>query len=340
MPADIAIDFGTSKTILLSNNKILLEQPSVATVDTETWEPVCFGDVAYNMIGRTPDSLTTVFPLKRGVISDYKVAEKMLRHYMKTALGRKVFKPRAMVSVPIKVTTLQHRSVANVAQTAGSRNVCMIEAPVAAALGMGVDFTKPVGTLVVDIGAGTTDIAVISMGGLATSTSLNVASLDFDAAIIKYVKKEYNIIIGDLTAEAIKKQIGCVIKRPVSLVMSAKGVDVITSLPCTFEISSEDVYNATKDISESICIGIRQVIESAEPDLVSDIMTNGLYLTGGGSQIFGMSKLLEENLGLKVNLSDDPAHTVVKGARIALKNPDILKNSDYHFRSIEELIVE
>ncbi len=340
MAAEIAIDFGTSKTILLSGSKILLEEPTVASVDTETWEPVCFGRRAYDMIGRTPESITTVFPIERGVISDYKIAEAMLKSYMKKALGRRILKPKLIVSVPIAVTTLQHRSVANAAHAAGGRKVCTVEAPVAAAIGLGVDFEKPDGAMVVDIGAGTTDVAVISMGGLSESSALPAASMDFDTAIAKYVKRKYNILIGNLTAESIKKQIGCVVKRPVTLVMNAKGVDMVSSLPRTFEISSTDVYQATVDVADTICSGIRQVAENTAPDLLSDIMTSGIYLTGGGSQIYGMDELIAESVGIKVNKCSDPGHTVVKGARTVIKNPEIIKNGDYQFRSIEELIVD
>ncbi len=340
MPIDIAVDFGTSKTILLQGSKVVLEQPSVATVDTETWEPVCFGERAYKMIGRTPESLTTVFPMTRGTISDYKTAELMLKYYMKEAFGHRVFKPRIMVSVPIAVTTLQHRSVANVARDAGGRSVCTIEAPVAAALGLGIDFTKPNGALIIDIGAGTTDIAAVSMGGLAKSASLGVASMDFDAAIIRFVKRKYNIMIGDLTAESIKKQIGCVVKRQIPLTMNVGGMDMVSGLPVNFEITSDDVFEATKEVANSICTGIKKVISETDPDLLADIMEKNAYLCGGGCQIYGMRELVSEFTGMKIKQCEDPAHIVVKGARTALKNPELLKDGDYRFRSIEDLITD
>ncbi len=340
MATDIGIDFGTSKTILFSGAEILLELPSVATVDSETWEPLYYGEQAYNMIGRTPDSLTTVFPIQRGVIADCDVAEQMLRHYMHKAFGSCIIKPRVMVSVPIGVTSVQHRFVANAAGFAGGRDVCTIESPMAAAIGLGIDFEKAKGSMIIDLGAGTTDIAVITLGGMAESRSCRVASMDFDEAIIKYIKREYNILIGNITAENIKKQIGTVVQRALPLTMRAKGRNLFTGLPQEFEVTDEDVRQAITEPAEEIRAQIRHVLEKTPPDLVSDILRDGIYLTGGGALIHGMEEYLSEYLGTAVRLVDDPLHSVVKGARIALKKLSLLKNSDYQFRSIQELIIE
>lgn len=338
--ADIGIDFGTFKTILLSGSKIILEQPSVVAVDSETWEPICYGEEAYQMIGRTPDSVTVVNPVERGVISDYVIAEKMLKFYMEKAFGNRVIKPRVMISVPIGVTSVQHRSVANSIETAGARSACTIESPIAAAIGLGVDFATPRGNMIIDIGAGITDVAVISMGAFAESCSFRTASFDFDDAIIKYVRRKFKVLIGKPTASRIKEQIGCVIKRPIFLTMKVKGQNAFTGLPQFFEITSDDVYKALKDVASSLCSQIISVIEKTEPDLVADILTYGVHLTGGGSQIFGMDKLLEKKLKVKIIKDIDPVHTVALGAGIALKKPDLLKNGDYQFRSIQELIFE
>ncbi len=337
---DIGIDFGTSKTILFSKGKIYLEQPSVVAVDTETWEPICYGDRALSMVGRTPESVTTVFPLEHGVIADYDIAEKMLQHYMQKAFGKRIIKPRVMIPVPIGVTPVQHRSVADVAGYAGGRDVCTIESPVAAALGLGIDFTKPGGNMVVDIGAGVTDIATISMGGIAACGSSHTASYSFDEAIIKFVRKEFNIHIGMQTASLIKEQIGCAIARPVDLTMRAKGQDAYSGLPAVFEITSEQVKEALEDSIADIIRAIKDVLEKTPPDLVADIMERGIMLTGGGALLFGMEQKLQEAIGIHVIVAEDPMHNVVRGELIALKKPKLLKNGDYQFRSIQELIVD
>lgn len=337
---DIGIDFGTHKTILISGSKIILEQPTIAAVDSDTWEPIAYGDEAYKMLGRTPDSVTVVNPVERGVIADYVIAEKMLKFYMEKAFGNRVIKPRVMISVPIGVTSVQHRSVANSIETAGARSACTIESPIAAAIGLGVDFSVPKGNMVIDIGAGITDVAVISMGAFAKSCSFRTASYDFDDAIIKYVRRKFNVLIGKPTAAMIKEQIGCVVKRPVFLTMTVKGQNAYTGLPQFFEITSDDVFKALKDVSKLLCTQIASVIEMTEPDLVADILTYGVHLTGGGALIYGMDKLLEKKLKVKIIKDIDPSHTVALGAGIALKKPDLLKNGDYQFRSIQELIFE
>lgn len=338
--ADIGIDFGTSKTTLFAKGKILLEQPSVAAVETDTWEPICYGDRAMSMVGRTPESVTTVFPIENGVIADYDIAEQMLREYMQRAFGKRIIKPRVMISVPIGVTPVQHRSVADVAGYAGGRDVCAIESPIAAALALGIDFTKPDGNMVVDIGAGVTDIAAISMGGIVQCGGTHTASLSFDDDIIKYVRREYNILIGQQTASRIKEEIGCATERPVDLTMSAKGRDAVTGIPAVFEITSEQVREAINGSIEDICKAIHNVIETTKPDLVADIMDRGILLTGGGAQLFGLDKHIGEALGVPVIVTEDPSHDVVRGELIALKRPHLLKNGDYQFRSIQELMVE
>lgn len=337
---DIGIDFGTSKTILFAKEKIFLEQPSVVAVDSETWEPICYGDKALSMVGRTPESVTTVFPIEYGVIADYDIAEKMLKHYMNLAFGNSIIKPRVMISVPIGVTEVQHRSVADVAAFAGGRDVCTIESPVAAALGLGVDFTKPGGNMVIDIGAGTTDAAVVSMGGISECKSTRVASNTFDEEIIKYVRRQFNVLIGQQTAARIKEEIGCVIPREVDLTIRAKGRDAVTGLPCVFEMTSQQAYDALSDIMNDVCATAKSVLENTDPDLVADVMERGIFLTGGGSRLFGTAERISEALGIKVITTDDPMHNVVRGELIALKKPKLLKNGDYQFRSVQELIIE
>lgn len=340
MATEIGIDLGTSKTVIFSSSKIVLELPNAVTVDNDSWEPIYFGEKAKQTLGRTPDSLTCVSPIERGVIAEYDITEAMLKDYMKTAFGNRILRPQIMATLPPGLTELQHHSLANVLESAGCRNVSVIESPLAIAFGLGLDFSTPHGTLIVDVGAGTTDIAVISLGGIAACDSFKTASLDFDAQIIRYIRREYNIEIGPLTAESIKIKIGSAVKRDIEVAMVAKGRNVFTGLPESFEISSSEVYNAIKDTVNSICDAIRQVLSSTDPDLVADITADGLYLTGGGSQLFGLDKKIEEYTGIAVHLLPDPSYSVVKGAAVALKHKELLKNVNYQLRSIKELEVE
>ncbi len=340
MATEIGIDLGTSKTVIFSSSKVVLELPNIVTVDSETYEPLYFGEKAKQTLGRTPDSLTCISPIERGVIADYDIAENMIKNYMEQAFGNKILRPRIMATLPPGLTELQHHSLANAVESAGGRNISVIESPLAIAFGLGLDFETPHGTLIVDIGAGTTDIAVISLGGIASCESFKTASLDFDANITKYIRKEYNIEIGPLTAEAIKMKIGSAVERDLEIAMVAKGRNVFSGLPECFEITTAEVYEAIIDAVDSICDAIRRVLQNTDPDLVADITEDGLYLAGGGSMLYGMDKKISDYLKIPVHKLPDPAYSVVKGAAVALKKPELLKNVDYQLRSIKELVVE
>ena len=337
MALEIGIDLGSSKTVIFSGSKIVLEQPSVVTVDAETYEPIYFGENAKQTLGRTPDTLECILPIQHGLISDYDIAQSMLTHYMTKAFGNKIIRPKVMATLPTGLTELQHHSVSNVVAAGGGRSVSVVESPLAIAIGLGLDFDSPHGHLIVDIGAGTTDIAVVSLGGIVVCDSFKTASFDFDELITTFVRRSRNITIGQLSAEQIKIQIGSVFERPVEVTAISKGRNLFTGLPETFEITSSEVYNVIKPCALSICNAIRKVLERTEPDLVADIKKDGLYLTGGGSKIFGMKELLEDYLGLSVNTVDDPEYSVVKGAATALMQPEKLKNINYQLRSIKEL---
>lgn len=340
MTTDIGVDIGSSKTVIFSSSKIVLEKPSVVTVDADTWQPVYFGDKALQTYGRTPDSLVCVHPIENGMIADLEIAEAMLKNYMDEAFGRKILKPRVMAALPTGVTELQHHSMAQVVEAGGGRNVTVIENPIAVAIGLGIDFSQPRGSLIVDMGAGTTDIATISLGGIAECDSFKVAGNTFDDLIIKYIRKEYGVEIGPLTAEKIKKQLSTAVKRPVEIAVMAKGRNVFTGLPQTLEVTSTEIHRVIIDAAMSICNAIRKVLEKTDPDIVADIMNDGIYLTGGTSLMNGMPELLEEYFGTKVHIDTDPTHSVVRGAAIALKNPSLLGNVDFQYRSIKELAVE
>ena len=340
MAMEIGIDIGSSKTVIFSSSKVVLELPSVVTVDSDTWEPLYYGEKAKQTMGRTPDSLECVQPIRHGIIAEYDIAEAMLKEYMQIAFGNKIVRPKMMATLPVGLTELQHHSLSNVVESAGGRNISVIESPLAIAFGLGLDFSKPHGYLVVDIGAGTTDIAVITMGGVAVCESFKIASYDFDAQIVKYIRKEYNIEIGNLMAESIKKQIGTVVPRPVEIAMIAKGRNVFTGLPESFEITSGEIYEAVRETADSICNAIRTVLSKTDPDLVADINSDGLYLTGGGSLINGMDKLISEYAGTAVHMLEDPTHSVVRGAAVALRKPELLRYVNYQLRSIKELAIE
>ncbi len=337
---DIGIDLGSSKTVIFSGAKIVLEQPSVITVDAETLTPVYYGEKAQQTLGRTPDSLLCVHPVQNGIIADYDLALEMLKKYMSDCFGKKIVRPRIMASIPTGVTELQHHSLSQLVLESGGRNVSVIENPIAVALGFGIDFSKPNGNLIVDMGAGSTDIATITLGGIAKCDSSKTAGNTFDELIIKYVRKEYNIEIGPLTAENIKKQLSTAVKRPVEFAIVAKGRNLVSGLPESFEITSTQVHEVISDTALSICNDIRRVLEKTDPDIVADIMVNGIYLTGGTSLMNGMAELIEEFFGTKVHMDSDPTHSVVRGAATALKNPELLQNVDFEYRSIKELVIE
>jgi rod shape-determining protein MreB len=227
-----------------------------------------------------------------------------------------------------------------VLEESGGRSVTVIESPLAVALGVGIDFSEAKGSMVVDIGAGVTDIATISLGGIAQCDSFKVASENFDDAIIKFVRRKFNIEIGPLTAELIKKQVGTVVQRPVEITMIAKGRNLRTGLPEAFEISSAQIYETLFDTAVMISNAVRKVIERTDPDIVSDITENGIFLTGGGSQINGMAQFMEEFIGAKIIQAPDPSHSAIKGVSYALKHPELLKNMNYQIRSIKELIID
>ena len=340
MFTDIGMDLGTAKTVIFAGRGVVLNEPSVVSVETETGRPIKFGHDAYRMVGRTPDRITTIFPIERGVIANYEVAEQMVRYFLKKIYGNRMLKPRVMVSMPSGVTAVQQRSVRTVVEDAGARDVCLIEAPVAAAIGVGVDFKKPHGTIVVDIGAGRTDVAVLSMGGLAQCESIRLASLDFNEAIIRYVRKEYNILIGVRTAEELKQNIGCVVHRPVEVAMKSKGRNLFSGLPEVFEITSNEICDAISEVSYGICGAIQSVLERTPPELVADISTDGILLTGGGALIHGMPELLQRYTGIAASIVAEPATCVARGTGKALEHPELLENGDYEFRSLQDLTLE
>ena len=327
----IGVDLGSDMTRIFAGRGIVLSEPSVVAVDTATGEPVEYGRAAAQMVGRT---------IERGGIADYDVAERMLTEYLRRVCGRRMVKPRVMVTTPSGISTLQQRSLVKALQSAGARSVCIVSSPLAVAIGLSVDFSSPHGTTIVDIGKGTTDVAVLSMGGVAVCESARIAGVDFDEAIIKYARREHNILIGSLTAEKIKIEVGAVCPQPLEVAIFAKGLNQFTGLPQSFEISTEDVAVAVAEPAETLVKTIQNVLEQTPPELAADISREGIILTGGGALLRGMSDFLSERLSTRVTLADDPMGNAVRGTGKILSDVRILHNGNYRFRTLKDLTVD
>lgn len=311
---DLGIDLGTSNVLIYASGKgILLREPSVIALDKNTGKVLKVGAAARNMLGRTPGNVVAVHPLRDGVISDYELTAKMLTEMIGRILKHAVIKPRVIVSVPSGVTEVEERAVIQAAMEAGARRVYLIEEPLAAALGAGLDITAPDGHMVVDIGGGTTDIGVLTMNGIALSASVRTAGMEFDDAIVRYVRKRHSLLIGENTAEDAKLAIGCVMPRPQPLSIRIKGRDLKTGLPREADLTSEDIMEALKRPARTITDQVLEVLEQTPPELVADIARNGIVLTGGGSRIYGMDRLLCERTEINCMLADDADSCVAYG---------------------------
>lgn len=326
---DIGIDLGTATILVYVKGKgIVLREPSVVAIDKNTNEVLAVGQEARKMLGRTPGNIIALRPLKDGVISDYTITEKMLKYFINKVCGKFIFSPRIMICIPSCVTEVEKKAVIDAATHAGARKVYLIEEPIAAAIGAGIDIGKPYGSMIVDIGGGTADIAVISLGGSVKSTSLKVAGDRFDEAITRYVKKKRNVVIGERTAEDIKINIGCMYPKPVIETMLVKGRDVSTGLPVEIEINSEEIYEALKECANIIVDGIHSVLEETPPELSADISERGIYITGGGGLIWGLDKLIEERTGIQVMISEDAQSCVAVGTGKALNHIELLETGN------------
>ena len=322
---DIGIDLGTATVIAYIKGKgVVLREPSVVAVDKDTGEVLAIGKDARRMLGRTPGNIIATRPLRDGVISDYAVTEKMLKYFINKVCGKYFFSPRMMICIPSLVTEVEKKAVIDAASSAGARKVYLIEEPLAAAVGAGLDISKPCGNMVVDIGGGTTDIAIISLGGSVISTSIKVAGDKFDEAIVKYIKKKYNIVIGERTAEDLKMNIGCVYPKIQDSDMQIRGRDLSTGLPKTITVYSSEMLEALSECAEQIIEAVHSILEKTPPELAADIYDNGIYMTGGGCLIDGLDKLLQEATGIKVTIAEDAVSCVALGTGKALDNLDVL----------------
>ena len=322
---DIGIDLGTATVIAYAKGKgIVLREPSVVAVDSSTGDVLAVGKEARRMLGRTPGNIVATRPLRDGVISNYTVTEKMLKYFINRVCGRFIFAPRIMICIPSQVTEVEKKAVIDAASQAGARKVYLIEEPIAAAIGAGIDIAKPCGNMVVDIGGGTTDVAVISLGGSVVSSSLKVAGDKFDEAIVKYIKRKYNVMIGERTAEDLKINIGCVYPKIQDMEMDIRGRDLMTGLPRTITVHSSEMLEALIEPALMVVDAVHSVLERTPPELAADISDRGIYMTGGGCLIDGLDKLLQEKTGINVMIAQDAISCVALGTGKALDNLDAL----------------
>lgn len=328
---DIGIDLGTASVLVYVKGKgIVLREPSVVAIDKNTNRLLAVGEEARKMLGRTPGNIVAIRPLRDGVISDYQVTERMLKYFLNKVCSRglfRLFKPRVMICVPSGVTEVEKRAVEDAAIQAGARRTYLIEEPIAAAIGAGIDITKACGSMVVDVGGGTTDIAVISLGGAVVSTTIKVAGDKFDEAIIRYMRKKHNIMIGERTAEEIKIKIGTVFPRQEEVYMDVRGRNLVSGLPKTIQVSSSEIMEALEEPVSAIVDAVHSVLERTPPELSADISDRGIVMTGGGSLVYGFDKLLQQKTGIDVFIAEDAISCVALGTGKVLDNLEILEES-------------
>ncbi|MFD2170172.1 rod shape-determining protein [Tumebacillus lipolyticus] len=317
---DIGVDLGTANVLVHVKGKgIVLDEPSVVAIDSQSKKVVAVGEEARRMLGRTPGHIVATRPLREGVIADFDTTEIMLRHFIQKAIGKSPFKRlRVMICVPSGITSVEQKAVVEAATRSGAKMVDLITEPKAAAIGAGLDIYEPSGSMVVDIGGGTTDVALLSLGDIVTSSSIRVAGDKFDEAIIRYIKKEYSLLIGERTAEDIKIQVVSVYPGARSAEMDIRGRDMISGLPKTVTVRSEEMREALQETVEMIVATTKQVLEITPPELAADIFDKGIVLTGGGALLFGLDKLMMQELQIPVHIANDPMSCVVKGTGMSL----------------------
>ena len=324
---DIGMDLGTASVLIYIKDKgIVLNEPSVVALDKNTGKLLKVGADAQAMLGRTPGNIIAIRPLREGVISDYEVTERMIKEFLHKVMGFQLFKPRIIICVPSGITEVEERAVIDAGIQAGARRVYLIEEPVAAAIGAGIDITQPEGHMIIDIGGGTTDIAVLSLGGKVKATSVRVAGNHYDEEILKFVRNKFSIAIGQRTAEELKKHVACCPqKTDFHESMEIKGRSLLTGLPVRVTVSTDDLYEPVMMLSEQIGTAAHQVLEKTPPELAGDIYRNGVMLTGGGAQLHGLTEYLSQELKVEVTVSPDPVNCVALGTAQSLSIGDKLE---------------
>ena len=327
MTKDMGIDLGTANTLVyIKGQGIVVREPSVVAIRDDSKEVLAVGEEAKRMIGRTPGNIVAIRPMKDGVIADFDVTQSMLSYFIQKAAAKKgVVSPRIAICVPFGVTEVEKRAIEEAARTAGAKDAFLIEEPMAAAIGAGLRIEEPEGNMVVDIGGGTSEIAIISLGGIVTAKSIRLGGDELDEAIVNYVKKEYSLMIGERTAEDVKIRIGSAYKEGDEMEMEIRGRDLITGLPKTMQISSSEVRDALRDPVNSIVDGIKSTLEKTPPELASDIMENGIMLTGGGALLKGLDKLVKEETGMPVKIAENPLDCVAIGTGKSVEDQEIFE---------------
>jgi len=328
---DIGIDLGTASVLVFRKGKgIVLHEPSVVAIDKNTNKVIAVGEEARQMLGRTPGHIVAVRPLKEGVIADYDTTEKMLSYFIRKVVGRRLFfKPRVVVCIPTGATDVEERAVRQATLASGARQAFIVEEPLAAALGAGINISEATGSMVVDVGGGTSDIAVLSLGGIVCNSSLRVGGDKFDEAIIRYVRREYNLMIGERTAEEIKIRVGTayVTETSKNRTMDVRGRDLLTGLPKTISISSYESWEALQEPVQAVVEGVKKVLEITPPELAADIVDNGIVMTGGGSLLNGLDVLLSKETNLPIHIADDAISCVAMGTGKVLNELSVLNNN-------------
>ena len=328
---DIGIDLGTASVLVYVKNKgIVLNESSVVAIEKQTGQLIAVGEEARRMLGRTPGSIVAIRPMREGVIADYEVTERMLKYFIGKVIGnRSLFKPRVMVGIPSGVTGVEQRAVKQAAITAGAKQAFLIEEPLAAALGAGLEISEPRGSMVVDIGGGTTDIAVLSLGSIVTSKSIRIGGDNFDESLIRYMRRYHNLMIGERSAEQMKKDIGTAYPQKREHITSEiRGRDLVSGLPRTITVTAREAFEAIKEAIESILSATKEVLEKTPPELSSDIMDKGIVLTGGGALLHGLDKYLSEHTHLPIYIAENPIQCVALGTAKALINLDVLAKAN------------
>ena len=329
--SDIGIDLGTATTLISIRGKgIVLNEPSVVAVDKNTEEIVAYGAEAQSMLGRTPGNLVAVRPLRDGVISDYDLTQRMLRHYIRRVCAYLLFKPRIMICVPSLVTEVEERAVRDAAKQAGARRAYLIAEPIAAAIGAGLDIDGPHGYMIVDVGGGTTDVAVLTLGNIAVSASVKVAGDKFNEAVIRYFRKKHGVLVGERTAEEVKIKIGCVLPRDETVSMKVKGRSLISGLPKMLEVTSDEIMEAFLEPAELIYEAVHKVLSNTPPELIGDIATGGIWMTGGGSLLSGLDRYLSKRTGIATRVAQDAVSCVARGTGISLEHLGDIPDGPLH----------
>ncbi|HIU36157.1 MAG TPA: rod shape-determining protein [Candidatus Fimenecus excrementigallinarum] len=334
----VGIDFGSTSTIMYVDGKgIVLDEPTMIAVDTETGVPIAIGNAAYTINGRTDERIDVISPVQNGIISNYTMAQHILRYYFQRLCGNSILKPTVILTVPSGATNLERRTFLEVAMRAGAGRVCLVEEALASAIGVGFESRALSGRFIVNMGGGAVDVSVVTMGSLAVAKTIKGAGKSIDDAIARYLRRERDILIGPQTAEHLKICLGSAIPRREELAVMANGKSGLDHMPITFEVTSSELFGCIHERLDAMVRGIKSVLEITPPELVGDISENGIVLTGGTALLFGMKAFLESELGIEVVLADDPIYSCVSGAAAIVRDMDFLTENGYTFRTVQEL---